>query len=271
MRIALVADIHGNPVALDAVLADARAQGVDQIWFLGDYCAIGPEPAAVLDRINALPDTRFIRGNTDRYVITGEGPPPHLHDVRQDPDLIPTFARIAASFAWTAGALAATGWIDWLEALPLDFRDTLDTRARVLAVHAAPGQDDGEGVHPGRSNAELGALLDDCAADLVVVAHTHEPMARRVGAVLVVNPGSVGNPRAPDLRASYALIETDGAGIVDVRHRRVAYDMASFIDAVERSRHPAAGYILSHYRGGQPARPPHADHVPLEPGRPVRL
>lgn len=271
MRIALVADIHGNPVALDAVLDDARAHGVDQFWFLGDYCAIGPEPAAILDRITSLPHARFIRGNTDRYVVTGEGPPPRLDEVRRDPDLIPTFARIAASFAWTAGVLAATGWMDWLEALPLELRHALDTGTRVLAVHASPGEDDGEGVHPGRSDAELGALLDGCAADLVVVGHTHEPMARRVGAVLVVNPGCVGNPRAPDLRASYALIETDGAGIVEVRHRRVEYDMASFIDAVGRSRHPAAGYILSHYRGELPGRPPHADHEPLEAGSTVRL
>lgn len=48
------------------------ALGVERYWFLGDYAAFGPEPAEVLERVTQLPDTRFIRGNTDRYVVTGE-------------------------------------------------------------------------------------------------------------------------------------------------------------------------------------------------------
>ena len=67
IRIALLSDIHGNHIALEAVLDDARAVGVDQFWILGDFAAIGPEPLAVLDRIAELKHVKWVRGNTDRY------------------------------------------------------------------------------------------------------------------------------------------------------------------------------------------------------------
>ena len=154
MRIALIADIHGNVVALDAVLADCRSCGVEQFWFIGDFAAIGPEPSAVLERVAALDGARFTRGNTDRYLVTRDGPPPHLSTVERDPALISTYAGIAASLAWTRGFVTATGWFDWLAQLPLEIRTGAPNGTRILAVHASPGQDDGEGVHPGRSNAE---------------------------------------------------------------------------------------------------------------------
>jgi predicted phosphodiesterase len=84
MRIAVLSDVHGNLDALDAVLADARSQGADGYWFVGDYAAIGPEPVAVLERIASLDGARFTRGNTDRYVTTGEGPSPSLAAARSD-------------------------------------------------------------------------------------------------------------------------------------------------------------------------------------------
>jgi len=70
MRIALFSDIHGNSIALDAVLQDIQKQGgVDAYWILGDLVAIGPDPVGVLDRLTSLENTRFIRGNGDRYGV----------------------------------------------------------------------------------------------------------------------------------------------------------------------------------------------------------
>jgi putative phosphoesterase len=272
MRIALLSDVHGNAVALDAVLADARAAGAEQLWVVGDLAAIGPEPAAVLERLaeGELGHVVATRGNTDRYVVSGEGPPPHLATVRRDPELIATYAAVAASFAWTRGYVTGRGWLDWLARLPLEHRFTTPSGVRLLAVHAAPGTDDGEGVHPGRSDAELAALVADADADVVLVGHTHEPMARRVGGRVVVNLGSVSNPLGPDLRASWVLLEVTAAG-VELEHRRVAYDHGAFVDTVHRSRHPAAEFILSHWRGERPGRPPHADHRPVVPGERVRV
>lgn len=264
MRIALISDIHANLVALDAVLADARSVGVDAFWVLGDLIAIGPEPVAVLDRLAALEHATFVRGNTDRYVVTGEGPPPSLEDALADPSLVPLYARVTASFAWTRGFITAHGWYDWLAKLPLDARLVLPDGSRLLGVHAAPGTDDGEGLHPGQSAVTLAQRIAGCDADIVCTGHTHQPFRRRVGDVEVVNLGSVGNPRAPDLRASYVVLHASPRS-TRIGHRRVSYDHATFMRDVQRTRHPEAEFILDFQRGKMVGRSPHPDHASVEP------
>lgn len=269
MRIALISDIHGNPIALDAVLGDLEGRGVDQTWFLGDFAAIGPEPALTLERVAQVPNARCIRGNTDRYTCTGDGPPPTADDVRKDPSQVELYGNIAASFAWTRGAIIATGWFDWLARLPLEIRETIEG-TRILAVHASPGTDDGVGIHPGQSNAEVARLLEGCDADIVIVGHTHEAMVRRLDTVTLVNLGSVSNPRSGDRRASYAILDVTAAE-VSVEHHRVGYDHQAFAARLAASHHPAAAFIAAHQRGEVLARPPHADHTAPIPGVRVRL
>src|SRR5258705_5431915 len=101
MRIALLSDIHGNTIALDAVLGDVEANGgADEHWVLGDLVALGYDPAGVLERLTSLPNPLFVRGNTDRYVVTGERPPPSEGEVVADPALVPVIAEVAGTFAW---------------------------------------------------------------------------------------------------------------------------------------------------------------------------
>src|SRR5947207_6405093 len=110
MRLALLSDIHGNSIALQAVLADIQAQGgVDAYWILGDLVALGPDPLGVLEQLRKLPEAGFTHGNTDRYVVTGEIPGPSPEAVQADPKLWPTFFEITRSFTWTHGAVAAAG------------------------------------------------------------------------------------------------------------------------------------------------------------------
>jgi len=270
LRIALISDVHGNPVALDAVLEDCRSQGIEEYWFLGDYAAIGPEPVAALERIAGLKRTRVIRGNTDGYIVTGEGPPPSLEKARADPALIPTYAAIAASFAWTRAFVTASGWFEWLAALPLDVRLTTPGGMRLLAVHASPGRDDGEGVHRGRGNQDLAELIEGADADVIFVGHTHEPMVRRVGGVHLVNLGSVSNPCTDDLRACYVQLEIGDTGVT-FQHRPVEYDRQEFVARVHGSGHPAAAFILSYLRGAQTRKEAHPDHVPPHLGKSIRI
>jgi putative phosphoesterase len=249
MRIAIFSDIHGNPIALDAVLADIEAQGgADEFWVLGDLAAIGPDPAGVLERLARLPNARFVRGNTDRYLVTGERPPPHPQDVAADIGLLPILVEVSQAFSWSQGAVAATGWHDWLARLPLEQRLTLPDGTRLLAVHAAPGTDDGDGITPAQSDAELEAIVAGCDADLVCVGHTHWPQDRSAGGVRVVNPGSVSNPFPPDLRAAYALLEADESGY-RVEQRRVDHDREAAIELAERLRYPGLGYVAGFLRG----------------------
>jgi predicted phosphodiesterase len=270
MRIALISDIHGNAIALDAVLEDATSHDVDAYWFLGDHVAIGPEPGAVLDRLARLDHALFIRGNTDRYVVTGETPPPGLSTAQADPALVPLHAAIAASFAWTRGFVTAEGKLRWLADLPLELRFTCGDGIRVLAVHASPGNDDGEGIHPGMSNDEIQRLVSDTTADLIFVGHTHEAMVRRVGSRIVINSGSVSNPKASDLRASYVILNSSSAG-TSFTHRSVDYDREAFADTVRQSHHPAAHYILSFQRGEVAGKPPHHDHTTVVYGETIHV
>jgi putative phosphoesterase len=249
MRLAIFSDIHGNPIALDAVLRDIEEQGgADAHWVLGDLAAIGHDPVATLERLVALPNARFVRGNTDRYVVTGDRPPPTIGAIQSDPGLAEKVVEIAHSFAWTQGYVTGTGWLDWLAQLPLEQRMTLPDGTRLLGVHAAPGLDDSTGVRPDLSVAELRKLVANCAADVVCVGHVHWPGDRRVDETRIVNLGSVSNPLAPDLRASYVLLEASNSGY-RLQHRRVEYDRQAVIEAVRRSRHPAGDFIIRHFVG----------------------
>jgi predicted phosphodiesterase len=246
MRLALLSDVHGNPIALDAVLKDIAAQGgADQYWVLGDLVAIGYDPVGVLERLRALPSVRVLRGNTERYVLTGDRPPPSEADVLADPRLMAQLVEVARSFAWTAGSLAATGWIGWLEHLPTELRAQLPDGTRLLAVHASPRADD-RGLYRGMTDVELRDAVDGAEAEMVLVGHTHQPFARTIGTLSIVNLGSVSNPHGEDKRASYVLLTADGAGHA-VRHCRAAYDCGAVIDAIRRSHHPCQAFLRSHF------------------------
>ena len=98
--LAVLYDIHGNLPALEAVLDDARAAGADRFVLGGDYCAEGPWPRETLERLQALPEAAWIRGNTDRMLL-GD-------DELLDPDGWLAFAREALS----------RGQTEWLHGLP---------------------------------------------------------------------------------------------------------------------------------------------------------
>jgi putative phosphoesterase len=246
MKIALLADIHGNAIALDAVLADiGREGGADAFWVLGDLVAIGPDPVGVLERLSELKNLRLIRGNTDRYVARGDRPGPSVAAVQADATLFTSLVQVANTFAWTQGMITAAGWLPWLKELPLSFETELPDATRFLGVHASPGTDDGAGISPASSNEEIGVLCNDCDAGLVCFGHTHLPLDRRWGQMHLVNPGSVGLSRTPDLHACYAFLDADSEGY-RVIHRRVAFDRQRVIDQLIGLAHPAREYIIYH-------------------------
>lgn len=134
----MLSDVHGNRIALEAVIADGRERGVDRWWALGDLVAVGPDPVGVLELLADLPDVVVTRGNTERYVVTGDRPPPRPEDVRSDSGLLGLFAAVEASFSWIRGAVAAHGWLPWLAGLPLEVRAELDDGTRLLGCTPRP-------------------------------------------------------------------------------------------------------------------------------------
>lgn len=244
MRAAVFSDVHGNLLALDAVLADAAEAGVDEIWVVGDLVAHGPCPAETLRRLMDLRHATFVRGNTDRYVLNGELP-----------EMIPTveaagsasevqlLVDASSSFAWTRGAITAGGGYAWLASLPVEQRLTLPDATRVLLVHASPGRDDGHGVQAGMTDRELlDSGFTGIDADLVFVGHTHLPLDRTLAGVRIVNLGSVSRPATPDRRAMWTLLAADDSGF-SIERRHVDYDVAAVAQQLDDQHHPSAGWL----------------------------
>ena len=251
MRIAIISDIHGNCVALDAVLADIASEdqeAVDGYWILGDLAAAGAQPLEVMERVLGLDNARIVRGNSERYLTTGERPLATPVEEVTDLALLRDCIGILESFAWTAGAMAAGGHLPFMLRLPLEERLKLPNGSRVLLAHASPGRDDGKGFVPWYEDREMSARLKGCEADLVCVGHTHWPQNFHLDGVHVVNPGSVGNPLIPSLRATYAALEADEDGY-RVEHRAVPYDRVLAERKAREAQHPQADFIASFLRG----------------------
>ena len=241
--------MHGNVTALEAVLADGSAAGVTNWWVLGDLAAIGPEPAATLERLANLADVRFVRGNTDRYVVTGERPWPHAGDVARDGSLRQLFDVVESSFSWTREMLTPE-WLAFLAALPTEQRLRLADGTMLLGIHASPGSDDGPGITPDVDDRDLATLLGAVESDLICGGHTHQPTDRRLEHRRFVNLGSVSNPTTSDLRATYVVIDDDPGGHV-LSYRRVAYDHNEVLRRIRQSSHPDTEYLASFQSGAQ--------------------
>jgi len=249
MRTALLADIHGNAIALEAVLADiSRNGGVDSYWILGDLVALGPDPIGVLQQLVGLPDARFVRGNTDRYVVSGDRPSPTLDEARADSGLLDSLVEVASTFAWTLGTITAGGWLQWLKELPVEFKTSLPDGTRFLGVHASPGCDDGPGVSPGMNDNVVQELVGSCDADLVCMGHTHLPMERRWHGIHLANPGAVSLSHTPSRCACYAVLETTKDGYT-IRHHQVAFDRQRVIDQLNELGHPGRAFLIEQLSG----------------------
>lgn len=248
MRIALLADIHGNDVALEAVLDKIEENGgVDVYWGLGDLVAEGPVPIRVIEILRELP-AEIIRGNTDRYVCTGDRPKLSFEQVQADSNQLQTLVEVEGDFSWCQGAITTAGWLDWLSNLPLEYRTKLPDKTDVLCVHASPGTDDGKGINQSMSQLEIEKLLLDCKENLICVGHTHRPFSIYAHGKHIINPGSVSIPIGEDVRASYAIIDANEHGY-QVEHLRVKYDQQAVIESLEQIKHPARRFIIKHLRG----------------------
>jgi len=241
MRITVLSDIHGNLPALETVLADAQAHGApDAYWILGDLAAFCPWPVETLARLRALPNAMFLKGNTDRYLVTGQRP---VAPVRSPEDWAAMPALLAereANFRWTVERLSYADY-EFLRDLPPRLEMDVPGYGRVVAVHAAPA-DDETNIRPATPADEIRSHLAGLDARLLLYGHTHCPMDRTVDNVRIVNAGSVGLPLDGDLRAAYALLDFDGAEC-QVAIRRVEYDRKAVLAELQRVRHPAQKWV----------------------------
>jgi diadenosine tetraphosphatase ApaH/serine/threonine PP2A family protein phosphatase len=144
------------------------------------------------------------------------------------------------------------GWLEWLAALPGELRTTLSDGTRMLAVHASPRADDGEGIDTRISDADLAHLLDGCDADLVLAGHTHDLTDRTIGSIRAVNLGSVSNSLRSDRCATYAIVHDEG-DTHRIEHRVVNYDRSAVLRSLDAVAHPARGYLHRFFVDEPPA------------------
>ena len=227
MKVAMLGDVHANLPALEAVLADIDANGVDAVWNVGDFVGYGAHP----DEVVALLASRAnvsIMGNYDRKVLSF----PDKKDKwlsSKNPEKVHAF-----QYAWEH--LSQAG-LRYLASLPAEARLTAGGLS-VLLVHGSPRAED-EPLTDDTPESRLADLAASCDADVVVCGHSHRPMFREVGGVVFVGTGSVGRPEGGDRRACYATMEVD-AGRVGVEHHRVAYDVDEAVQAIRAVGQPEA-------------------------------
>ena len=242
MRFAAIADVHGNHLALEAVIADIRAQGIEDIVNLGDMASGPLDARRTMDGLMAL-DAVHVLGNHDRYLI----------------DRLPEKMG-----AWDRPAHAQLDakHLDWLRAVTATrvFRD------QVFLCHATPDNDEVYWLEKLLPNgtvhmAELETI--EAAAKgieqrLILCAHSHIARAVRLGdGRLIVNPGSVGCPGyrdnhppiphvvevgTPDAR--YAILERVG-NAWQVTFRHVPYDHETMAELARRNGMPALASALA--------------------------
>jgi predicted phosphodiesterase len=233
-RLAVLADVHGNEVALRAVLDEVDRLGVDGIVVAGDLSGFGPAPDAVTDILRGR-GARMIRGNHEKDYVAPYGTP-------SMPAAWVTSPRWAA-LRWNMEALGRERRA-FLAALP----DRLQLDDATLVVHGSP-RHVRDSVMAQTRVEELEAWYEGESCRLAFSGHSHQPVIRETPRRRLVNVGSVGLSLGGDSRASYAVIErrspADGRnGPADGRRcdgdwaiepRRVAYDVEAAIRAHETS------------------------------------
>jgi putative phosphoesterase len=241
MRFAAIADVHGNHLALEAVIADIRAEGIDEIVNLGDMASGPLDARRTMDILMAL-DAVHVRGNHDRYLI--DRPPEKM-----------------GSWDRPAHAQLDAGHLDWLRAVP----PTRVFGDQVLLCHATPDNDEAywletvlpDGTVRMASREAIEQAAGGIAQRLMLCGHSHLARAVRLGdGRLVVNPGSVGSPGYRDVHpfphrieagtpdARYAILEFEG-GNWRATFRHVPYDHEAMAALARRNGQPELASALA--------------------------
>jgi CHAD domain-containing protein/predicted phosphodiesterase len=230
MRVAVLSDIHGNLLALEAVLDDlAAAGGADLVVIAGDLALGGPQPRETLERLRSL-GYPMVQGNTDR-------------DLALDAD-VTAAAEYAALLQWTREQLGPAG-LSFLRDLPFSHH-VVDPGgvASVQIVHANPQNLDDQ-LQPYSPDSRIAPLLEGLAAEVQALAfgHLHIPFEREVGTLLLANIASVGQPKDGDRRANYGLLRWE-RGNWSVEQRRVEYPVDEVVALLREANPPGADELI---------------------------
>ena len=246
-RIAVLSDIHGNSVALEAVQKELKREKPDFVLVAGDLVLNGPDPNGAIDALRALEsDGGFIvSGNTDIAVADFD----YGAAFPQYQDGVPE--AITAAAEWAHDELG-DDQLAWLRRLPAERRIRAGDDQLVLVVHASPGSQTRGFDQALDANVifERAAATD---ARVICVGHTHLPEVRDLGWKIIVNSGSAGYVFDGDPTASWAMVTVDGTE-VSAQIRRTEFDILSVANAISARGLPGDVYRAATVRTGKLVR-----------------
>lgn len=235
MRLAFFGDVHGNLVALEAVLKDIRTQSPDMIYCLGDIVNgnVWNKETTDLLRESGIP---CVQGNHDEGIGRGRTAFPFMHGSLEEE----VWGQMAA--AYTLTQMTAND-LSFLRSLPRTFSLPVQSGGKTITVSGGHGigANNNKRLYHFLPDATVADAVQGIHTDLLLTANTHFSYYRQIGKgkdrVLIVNPGSVGQPREGSWAATYALVDIS-EDAVQVRFRKVLYDLDLVMKAIQQSPLP---------------------------------
>ena len=232
MRIAVLADIHGNLPALEAVAADLARLDPDLVFVAGDFQNRGPNPREVTQAVMESGWT-LLRGNHEDYVIR-QSQKSRIEDASDYYNRLP--AR------WTADL--TRDFVESIKQLPIAITLIGPDKLSITIAHGSP-RSNNEGFFPTTPEAKAKEMIGSDPPGLLCVGHSHIPFVRQVNSTLLVNVGAVGFPFDGDRRASFGLIIWDGDSW-KVEIRRIEYAVERVVEEFGKVNFYEGAGPLSH-------------------------
>lgn len=249
LRVGVISDIHGNCVALDAVLEDLRQHPADAIVCLGDAVQGGPQPAEVVARLREL-SCPVVMGNADAWLLSGKV---------ENPNEVVTDEQEAVR-QWSLAQLSPED-VSFIGGFKPTVEVELEGGDRLLCFHGSPTSFD-DLIFMDTPEEEFQRLLGAYSGVVMCGGHTHAQQTRRIGKHFFFNPGSVGLPynrHLPedefhiDPLAEYAVLSSH-EGRISLDLRRVPYDVPRLLNIYKSSGRPHNESIVPYWEGGYARR-----------------
>ncbi len=240
MRVALISDIHGNLVSLEAVLEDIAKEDIDEVICLGDVAATGPQPRETIRRLRGM-DCPVVMGNADAWFLKPE-PRGGMQNLERFSDID----------LWCFQQLRSED-LEYVRSFRPYLELTLEEATTLLCFHGSP-RSNTDVIATTTPDEELDQMLSGYQAAVMAGGHTHVQMLRRHRDTIIVNPGSVGLPfeissstdrvRNPPW-AEYAVLRAEGS--IGVELRRAAVDVEAVVQTALKSGMPHGDWWSSEW------------------------
>ncbi len=211
MKIAVLSDIHGNLIALNAVLNDINRLGIDKFIIAGDHIIDCPHHNEVLEKVRNL-NGYVIKGNREKYILNYHK---GLHEewIKH---------KQMEATVWTYNNMDEDN-LKYIDQLPEQINISLPQMDTIRVVHGSPF-DISEGLFPDKHPERIERVLEDIKESVLICGHTHESWSKVIHNKLIVNPGSVGVPFNKNKYAEYAVLTWEDSQWI-VSHHQVKYDL----------------------------------------------